>query len=256
MNRSLNSVIGSTIGATDGEIGKVKEFYFDDKTWTIRYLVVETGSWFSGKSILLAPESLLKPDWDNQVFPTNLTMQQVKNSPEIDTDKPVSRQQEVELYGYYPWHNYWDGGLWAGGMGTSGMALQPTLPLNQEVHNDANADGKTNEIDLHLRSTDAIIGYHIKAKDGEIGELEDFLFNDQTWRVTFMEVDTGDWFPGKKVLLATKWINTIDWESSLVIVNVSKEQVENSPEYIPSQVLSDSYEANLLVYYGRYITHQ
>ena len=255
MKRKIKSLIGFTIGATDGEIGKVKEFYFDDKTWTIRYLIVETGSWFFGRKILLSPQALLTPDWEKEIFPVNLTMEQIKGSPEIDTDKPISRRQEEQLFGYYPWTTYWGGGLWAGGMGTSGMMTPSTMPLEQTVHNSANAAGKENEKDPYLRSTDKVTGYNIKTTDGEIGDVEDFIINDHTWVIDFMEVDTGNWFPGKKVLISPKLIREINWETTSVIVNASEEQVKNSPEYVPNQDVSDSYEANLQNYYGRFITH-
>lgn len=253
MKRKIKSLLGFTIGATDGEIGKVKEFYFDDKTWTIRYFIVETGSWLFGRKILLSPEALLTPDWEKQIFPVDLTMEQIKSSPDIDTDKPVSRQQEMELYGYYPWTSYWGSGMWAGGMGTSGMMTPTTMPLEQAIHNELNAEGKEDDQDPHLRSTHKIAGYNIKATDGDIGDVEDFIINDGTWAIDFMEVDTGNWFPGKKVLISPKWIRQINWGTSSVIVNASEEQVKNSPEYVPSEELSDSYAANLQNYYGRFI---
>lgn len=242
MKRRIESLIGFTIGGTDGEIGKVKEFYFDDRSWIIRYLIVETGSWLFGRKILLSPQALLTPDWEKQIFPVNLTMEQIKGSPEIDTDKPVSRQQETELYGYYPWTNYWGGVLWAGGVGTSGMMTQRTLPFEQAIHNELNAEGGKNHIDPHLRSSDIVTGYIIKAIDGEIGDVEDFIINDLTWAINFMVVDTGNWFPGKKVLISPKWIKEINWETSTVIINASEAEVKNSPKFVNNEELSDPYK--------------
>ncbi|MGK2863188.1 MAG: PRC-barrel domain-containing protein, partial [Chitinophagaceae bacterium] len=249
MKRRIESLIGFTIGGTDGEIGKVKEFYFDDKSWTIRYLIVETGSWLSGRKVLLSPLAVMNNDWEQETFQVNLTMEQIKNSPPIDTDKPVSRQHEMDLYGYYPWGGYyWGGGM---GMGGLGMGMSYPLAMNPAVQkeDDIAVEDKSEE-DPHLRSTDKVTGYDIKATDGEIGEMEDFIINDNTWAIDFMEVDTGTWFPGKKVLISPKWIKEINWENSSVVVNASEEQVKNSPEYVPSQELSDSYEANLQNYYG------
>jgi len=123
MERNINSLRGFTIGATDGEIGKVKEFYFDDETWAVRYLIVETGNWLSGRAVLIAPQALLFPDWEHEVFPINLTKEQIKSSPDIDTDKPISRRKEIELYGHYPWRSYWGSGFFAGGFG--GYASPP-----------------------------------------------------------------------------------------------------------------------------------
>ena len=133
MKRSINSLIDYGINAKDGEIGKVKEFYFDDLTWTIRYLVVETGNWLNGRKLLISPQALLTPDWDNEVFPINLTEEKIENSLIIDTEQPVSRQQEIEIYEYFPWANYWEGGIRGGGMGVSEMMTQAHQSLAKTV---------------------------------------------------------------------------------------------------------------------------
>lgn len=246
MKRRLDSLIGFTIGGTDGEIGKVKEFYFDDKSWTIRYIIVETGGWLSGRKVLLSPQAVMKTDLEEKVFLVNLTMEQIKNSPDIDTEKPVSRQQERDLYAYYPWGgSYWGGGM---GIGMSAIAMKHIIPKENEV-----SEGETSENDPHLRSTDKVTGYNVVAADGEIGEVEDFMMNDSTWQIDFLLVDTGNWFPGKKVLIAPKMVKEINWETFTVFVNASEEQVKKSPEYQPDTELTEAYEANLQNYYGRYI---
>lgn len=250
MKPRLDSLNGFTIGGTDGEIGKVKEFYFDDKSWTIRYIIVETGSWLVGRKVLLSPQAVTKTDWENKVFMVNLTIDQVRNSPNIDTDKPVTRQQEMDLYNYYPW----GGDYWGGGMGLVGAGM--TYPEGTDKiiqrENDVTNDDTSNN-DPRLRSTEKVTGYSIKATDGEIGNVEDFIINDSNWQIDFMVVDTGNWFPGRKVLIAPKMIKEIDWESSIVIVNATEEKVKNSPEYEPSEELRQSYEANLQNHYGWYV---
>lgn len=246
MKRRLDSLNGFTIGGTDGEIGKVKEFYFDDNSWTIRYIIVETGSWLSGRKVLLSPLAVIKTDWKEKVFIVDLTTEQIKNSPNADTDKPVSRQHERELYGYYNWGStYWGGGM---GMGMYPIAMDPTMLKENDV-----SVNDTTDDDPHLRSTDKVTGYNIKATDGEIGDVEDFIISDSNWSIDFILVDTGNWFPGKKVLIAPKMIKEINWETSTVIVNASEDKVKNSPEYQPDEELSESYEANLQNYYGRFI---
>nr|MBC7613936.1 PRC-barrel domain-containing protein [Pseudopedobacter sp.] len=252
MKHRIESLIGFTIGGTDGGIGEVKEFYFDDHTWTIRYLIVETGNWLFGKKVLISPEAVVNPDWEAKVFPVNLTKEQIKNSPDIDTKKTVSRQHEIELYNYYPWTSYWGGGGWASTMGTTGMMTSPIMPLETAIHENIDSEVAAHP---HLRSTANVTGYHIKAMDGEIGDVEDFIIDDNTWKIDFMLVDTGNWFPGKKVLISPKWIKEVAWQKDEVIVNASEEQVKNSPEYQPSEHLSETYEANLQNYYGNFIRH-
>ena len=256
MKRSIKSLVGFAMGANDGEIGKVKEFYFDDKDWTIRYIIVETGSWLFGRKVLIAPQALLTPDWDGKIFPVNLTKDQIKQSPDIDTDKPVSRQQELDLYAHYPsWSGSWPGGIWAGGMGTVGMMTSPALPLEQAIHENEKIRGEETG-DPHLRSTNNLKGYNIKAIDGEIGDAEDFIVDDSTWKLAFMVVDTGNWLPGKKVLISPKWIKDFKWDTSEVIVNVTVDQVKNSPEYDVDKEISDSHELHLEKYYGGFIPHK
>ena len=246
MKRRLDSLIGFTIGGTDGEIGKVKEFYFDDKSWTIRYIIVETGGWLFGRKVLLSPLAVIKTDLEEKVFRINLTMEQIKNSPDIDTEKPVSRQHERDLYAYYPWGgSYWGGGM---GIGMSAIAMKHTIQEENEA-----SVGDSSDNDPHLRSTDKVTGYNVAATDGEIGEVEDFMMNDSNWQIDFILVDTGNWFPGKKVLIAPKMVKEINWETATVFVNASEDQVKNSPEYQPDTELTEGYEANLQNYYGRYI---
>jgi uncharacterized protein YrrD len=251
MKRRIKHLTGFTINGTDGEIGKVHELYFDDKTWTIRYLVIETGTWLFGRKVLLSPQSVVNTDWEQEVINVNLTMDQIKNSPERDTDKPVSRQHEIDLYTYYPWGGYyWGGNIGLSGMGLSyPLALDPAVPVTGDTAEDNSSDD-----DPHLRSTAKIAGYNIRAMDGKIGDVEDFIVDDSDWRIVFMLVDTGNWFPGKKVLISPFWIKEISWEKSSVVVAATEEQVKNSPEYDATQYLSDDYEANLQNYYGRFIS--
>ncbi len=251
MKQPIENLMDFTISGTDGEIGKVKDFYFDDKSWTIRYLIVETGSWLSGRKVLLSPQAVTQTDWNQKLFNVLLTMEQIKNSPDIDTEKPVSRQHERDLYSYYPWGGYYlDGGL-----GLMGMNLSEPAGMIPVVHDemDTPVEDSSNG-DTHLRSTNAVTGYNLRATDGNIGDVEDFLINDTNWQIDFILVDTGNWFPGKKVLISPQLIKEISWEDNTVLVNATEEQVKNSPEYNPGEQLTERYEADLQNYYGKQIT--
>ena len=233
------------MGATDGEIGKVRDFYFDDHSWTIRYLVVETGGWLSGRKVLISPEAVKRGNWDNHVFPVNLTMEQIKNSPDIDTEQTVSRLHEIELHKHYPWTHYWAGGLWAGGIGTTGMMVGGSEPVEEQLED----KGVEPEQKSHLRSYDNLRGYMIHETDGHIGEVSDLIVDDATWKIDFLVVDTGTWLPGKKVLLAPHLIQDLDWMTSMVTVNATKDKIKNSPEYDQHDLVSDDYQKKLNEYY-------
>ncbi len=177
MLRSISSLDGATVSATDGEIGSVKEAYFDDDKWTIRYLVVNTGTWFTGRDVLISPYSVKQPMTDRSVVDVSLTREQVKNSPAVDTHKPVSRQFEHSYLGYYGYPMYWGGpGLWAGGLYPTMPAIE-AMPIEREV---AARENTVSEEDVHLRSTSKVNGYDIQATDDTIGHVEDFVFDDES----------------------------------------------------------------------------
>jgi uncharacterized protein YrrD len=255
MKRSVKSLIGYTMSATDGEIGKVKDFYFDDETWTIRYLILETGDWLSGRKVLISSQALLPTNWENGTFPINLTKKQIENSPDINTDMPVSRQQETQLHEYYPWTNYWVSGMGIAGMGTTGMIMPMRESVGEELSEKSHKADKKPLGDHHLRSAKTLIDYKVKAKDGDIGVVEDFIIDDITWGMIFLVVDTGDWFPGKKVLLMPKWIKEINWDVSRIDVNLTEDKVKNSPEYYPHQLINEVYEKSFYDYYGDRLYH-
>jgi len=226
MQYNINSMIDYEIRATDGDLGKVVEFYFDDETWTIRYIIAETGNWLEGRKVLISPVAFGKPDPESRTISVNLTRSQVKNSPDIDTQKPVFRQHEEQLNEYYQWP--WRGG-YGGSFGTT------PLPLSDEdVLAEQEASAPEHRDDPNLRSTRQVTGYHIHAADGEIGHVEDFIVDDEDWTIRFLVVDTTNWLPGKTVLLSPQWIKRLDWADSGVYYNLTRESVENSQEFDPS----------------------
>jgi sporulation protein YlmC with PRC-barrel domain len=249
MKRSIKSLEGYSLIETDGEIGEVDEFYFDDTRWAIRYLVIKTGNWLSGRKVLISPNALLTPDWDNEEFPVNLTKAQIESSPDINTDNPVSRQHEEELFSYYTWDPYW-------GADTHGAAIFGAMPSDlyeseiTEPDNIAANPAEENN-DPHLRSTGEVKGYTIHATDGEIGKVTDFIVDDSNWKINYLVVDTGTWLNSKNVLLPVGWIKEIKWDNQLVIVDVTMAQIENCPSYDSSELINEVDENNLFDFYGK-----
>lgn len=248
MLRNIKSLIGHTIHAVDGELGKVDEFYFDDKTWAVRYMVVETGNWLSGRKVLIAPAALKTPDWQAQTFPVALTRDQVRNSPDIDTKKTVSRQHEMELYKHYAWPLYWGEGFYAGGV-SGGVLFQPNG--EEEGKAEAGARVRPDREDAHLRGTREVTGYRLHAADGPIGHVEDYIVDDGKWLIRYLVAGTGAWLPGRKVLISPHWVESVNWETSEVFVDLSREAIKESPGFDPSQPVSEDYESDLYDHYGR-----
>jgi hypothetical protein len=241
---------GYAIEASDGRLGSVSDFLFEDTSWVIRWLVVDTGNWLSGRKALLALSALGRPDPALRQFPIKLTMQQVKDSPDIDTDRPVSRQHETHVHEYYGWNPYWDSGLLPIG---GGMALPfiETLPRSESMPLDAVAeDTRQAGGDPHLRSAEAVTGFHVHATDGEIGHVEDFLVDDTDWSIRYIKVNTKNWGPGSRVLLSPRSIRSIDRMNRLVHLDVDRQKVENSPPYNPAKTVDSAYDESFLTYYG------
>jgi len=246
MLRSVNSMIGYSILARDGELGKVGEFVFENKVWTIRYFVVEAGGWLSSRKVLISPIALGKLDWQLQTFLVNLTIEQIRNSPEIDTEKPVSRQLEADLFKHYQWPVYWGNGFLMGSM--SGMDSN-SLDIHERIESKENSIAQQNEDNLHLHGTHTVMSIH--AVDGEIGHVEDYIVNSESWAITFLVVNTANWLPGKKVLISPQLINHLDLANKAIFVNLMKEVVENSQEFDPTQLVNTVHEDHLYDYYGR-----
>lgn len=251
MLRFVSKIDGFTALAKDGEIGKAREFLFDDKSWTIRYLVLNTGGWLTERLVLISPTSLNKPLWEEKNFPIDLTKGQIESSPEISEKQPVSRQHEVDLAKYYNWPDYWSdvGGAYIpGAPATMGM---PPLGATRELSEKENEMKKDKNYDPNLRSTNEVIGYNIHATDGDIGHVDDIIFEEDTWRIKYIKVDTRNWLPGgKKVLIAVEWIKDVNWAESKVYVDLTKEMIKESPE-LDASSLNRDYEKKLYEHYGK-----
>jgi hypothetical protein len=252
MLRNAKDLFGLTIRATNGEIGTVKEFYFDDETWAIRYLVVDTGGWLGGRLVLISPMSVVgEPDWQSKQLHVSLTQKQVEHSPDVNTHLPVSRQHEMEHLAYFGFPLYWGGSdLWGSELYPAALAL----PVNAlPTFGDSPAiDDKTGRrtADSYLRSSQEVTGYHIDASDGEMGHLDGFIVDDETWAIRYIEVATRNWWPGKKVLVSPAWIESMSWSDAKVSVKLSREVIQNGPEYIESDPITREYEDRLHAHYG------
>ena len=228
MLKSIKQICGDKLGASDGEIGHVKDFYFDDKRWVIRYLVADTGNWLTGRQVLISPHAFKSLYQPGKVLIVNLTRKEIESSPSIDTHKPVSRQYEEEYYQYYGWPSYWDGdGIW--GMGGFPVVSANSIPYAGTGA--AKRSDKAEHSDPHLRSAQAVIGYQIQAGEETVGSVTDFLVDDQSWVIGQLVVNTGSRFTGKKVLLRPGAIDRISYEESKVFVKVAKDAILQSPVY-------------------------
>ncbi len=242
MLRSINHLETFVLGATDGEIGRVHSFIFDSRDWTVRYLVVDTGRWLPGRKVLIPPQVLGRPDAQARLFRVDLTTEQVRNSPLVDPDVPISRQREIELHRHYGWTPYWSP--------AHGLAVAPEYSTTATAEQGTGAPVEAAE-ESNLRSTRQVRGYRIHATDGPLGHVEDFIVSDKNWVIRYLVVDTRTWRVGQSVLIAPEWVRDIDWEKREVWVEVDKQTIAESPPYDPSAPVNREYEVQMYDYYGR-----
>ncbi len=232
---------GLVIRATDGELGTVEQLFFDDETWAIRYLIVDTGGWLSGRRVLISPLAIDHVDWPARRLDVALTKRQVESSPDIDARQPVSRQHETAYSKYYGYSNYWGSfAPYAAGMA---IPIPPTEAMADRI--------PKAPVDSHLRSTDAVTSYRVEATDGEIGHIAGFVVDEDSWAIRYLEVATQNWWPGKKVLLSPAWIEQVSWKDSKVYVSLRRDIIKDAPVYVESMPITRQYEDRLYATYGR-----
>lgn len=238
MIHNVKEIHGYRIDAKDDEMGKAEAFLFDDESWTIRYLAVDTHKWLPGRTVLISPGSIETFDYNQENVSVSLTKEQVRSSPEIDTKQPVSRQKEFELHQYYGLNPYWTGpGIW-------GPGPYPGSLLEADAMEKTRLDDENPE-ESHLRETSEVRTYKIHALDGEIGHVEDFLIDDQSWQIRYIVADTKNWLPGKKVLLSPHWFSEVSWLEGKVFVDLHKDTIKKAPEYDPLVPVSREFEEEL-----------
>ena len=234
---------GYKLDSLDGEIGKVREFYFDDQYWTIRYLVADTGNWLMDRQVLISPHALVAVNHEEQYISVDLTKKQIEDSPSLETDKPVSRQFEEAYYRYHGLPTYWSGPYMWG--------AYPNIVRDREEEGESTQVEPSQNWDAHLRSTHDVSGHHVEAPDGAVGHVEDFIIDEETWAIRYLVIDTRNWWPGKKVLISPQWIERVSWDESKVFVSVPRETIKQAPEYTEESPLTQDYEAELHRHYDR-----
>jgi len=241
--RNLDELRGNTLKAEDGEIGRCKDFLFDDQFWAVRHVVADTDKWLPGRKILISPLGLKSPDRESDRIPIDMTKRQIEDSPGLEPDEPISRKHEVGLCRHYGWPFYWIGGkAW----GTMDLPDRPQGEPGPEL--DPREAGSENH---HLRSVDEMMGTRIRAMDYEIGPVDGLIVDEESWIIRYWVVDTNNWLPGKKVLISPNWAEDVNWSKRQVIVDLPREQVKNSPEYDPLAMVDRDYEMRLYHHYHR-----
>ena len=218
-----HKITGASVRGVDGEIGTLEDFYFEEDRWTVRYLLVDTGKWFSGKRVLISPMSV--PDgWGREGVRLTLTKDQVWNSPEIK-DGELSNEGEAQVLTYYGYPDYWgSASIW--GSFDSPTALMARAPAVTPAPQNDGIDPEQR----HLRSIKKSTGYHLHARDGEIGHVDDFLIGQESWRIRYLLVDTSNWIGGRSVIVSPEAVEGIDKDKGLLHINADRRAIKQAPE--------------------------
>ncbi len=252
---TASTIKGYAVAASDGDIGTVSDLLFEDAGWLVRWLVVDTGSWFAGRKVLLPTSTLGHADTARREFSVKLTKQQVKDSPDVDTEQPVSRQMETDLYSHYRWNPYWGNGFYMDPYGYGGVIGSPFSGAGSggaaRSGEEEAAAAQRGRNDPHLRSVAAVNGYHIHASDGKIGHVADMLVEEADWSIHYMVVDTGKWWPGQKVLISPRSARDVSWIDRTIGLDVNRKAVKSSPAYDASMTLDRDYEDLFNSHYHR-----
>jgi hypothetical protein len=245
---NASALNGYPIQATDGTLGTVADLLYDESDWAIRWLVVDTGEWLSGRRVLLPVAVLGQPDPQSFHLPVNLTMRQVEESPDVDDSEPPSKGIGTRIREHYEILRGEDHFLWGGDDGHPPDVIPPDQPPQSATASPAELQGARR--DVIVRGISEIAGDLIEATDGDIGHAEDFLVDTALWQVRYLIVHTSSWWPGEKLLVSPLSINSIDWAQSVIHLDVSRQKVRSGPSYVATEAIDGAFEELFHTYYG------
>jgi len=249
MLRKTRDLKGARLGARDGEIGHLKDFYFDDDKWSIRYLLAGTGNWLPGRKVLISPLVVKNIHFAaHMVIEVDLDKDQIKHSPTMDAHRPVSQQFQARYGTQLLWPDYWIGPLVWEPSGVRRGVSSPSIPTDSESHQ---PEQLADDEDSHLQSAEAVAGFAIQALDHHFGHIEQFILDDESWAIRYLVADLRNWLPGKRVLLAPQWISSVNWLESRVYIDLDRATIQRSPAYDSALPISREYESRLFDHYNQ-----
>jgi hypothetical protein len=222
MLQSLNEVIGYAMSAYDGDIGECSDFLFEDRPWTVRYMVADTRHWLPGRKVLIPMIALSQPDDMARRLQVDLTIQQVKDSPPLSEDEPVSRQYEKVTFLFYGWPAYW-----------------------------AESSDGPESTESFLRSVKEVTGYFIQTPDKGVGYLRSLIFDNTIWAIRYLDCIFKKDSKEKALLIASDWVDSVDWLNKTIHIEMPFELIQRCPSYDSSKRITRSQEVELYDHFGR-----
>ena len=255
---AVSGLEGCAVKASDGEIGAVRDFLFDDRSWKIRWMSVDAGHWLPGRRVFIHPSAIAplilppKPMVPMMSFgetlelSVNLTRHEIEAGPLTREEEPVSREMEALLYGYYGWDPYWG----ATHFGAAALPNAEARIVGDALRREAEAENPPIDGADRLHGVTSLTGYAVHALDGDIGHVENVLADDSNWEIRYLVIATRNWWPGKVVQLAPYAVKDIDWFGERIDMNVSREQVKSAPAWDPLALADEVAEEQLHRHFG------
>ncbi len=209
MVHDLEKLIGASVIGTDGEIGRIRNFLFDDKSWIVRYMVIDVGSWLKRHDVIVLISAVENSDWEKRIFHIRLSREEARNSPDVDAAKPVSRQQEIAMEEYF---------------GKLASWIDAQLDWIHRLPTGRKFPLRTAE-DPDLRGAWNLAGYEVWATDGKIGRLEGLLLDEGSWHLGYLEVEASEWLLGRSVLIPTRWVKSVSWADLRINLRHAQEEL-------------------------------
>jgi hypothetical protein len=234
MLRNLKEIMSYVLVTKDGKLDGCSDFLFDDRDWVVRYVVADTRRWLPGRKVLISPMALERPDWQTRHTPVKLTKAEIEASPDLAHDAPVSKTYEKRWHEHYKYSPYWSGAR-------MGSRLMRNL-VEREVDADC---------DEHLRSAVEVSDYHVRAREGQTGYVEDFVVDDETWEIRFIVVSTRRWLHGRNVLVEPASVDVIRWANRMLAVGMTRDELLERPAFDPNMPVNRETETRVYDYRGR-----
>ncbi|MCB0393149.1 MAG: hypothetical protein KDD25_01240 [Bdellovibrionales bacterium] len=243
MIRCLSELTGYDINAIDGKVGSCVDFLFDDQSWTVRHLVVDTGGWIPGRKVIVPPSSINRVNWKDGELDLEFNKKKLEESPSLSKDAPVSRQYEEKYYNYMGWPPYW--GL--------GFTMRSGFnPRNTDIEREQSK----NTIVTTTRSFKEVLGYEISNKEDTFGSVEDVIVSDANWKVTGFVVRLSKWLPSDRVIMPLSDIEEISWLGQSLNSLKTKEQIKALQKYSPHDGVNAVSEVRFYDYTGHPVSEK
>ncbi len=221
MLERATKLLGYKLSIGAGDVGKLKDFHFDDRHWAIRYLAADMGTWLPGRQVLISPYALNAVVRKRHRIVLGLTRRQIEDEPTLACDHPVSREFEDAYHRFHGWPRYW--------IGPYTWGRSPDFDRGRR--NSTDSSPAPTRRARPVRSTGDVRGAYVQTPDGEMGHVADLVIDYDAWVIRYLIINAQNWWPGERVLLAPQWVRGARWDRRELFVALPAEAIRQLPRY-------------------------